>query len=238
MAALLLAGAALAQAPDQKQGLPRDLVRPAPDRVISDSVISVEDIVERIMSFDKNKDGKITKDELPERMQFLIELGDAGKGGALDRDQVRKLVTARANNGPGFGGGFATGGFGPGGPGGFRTSGTVVGPGPGPGPGFGPRPGPGGRPGVIEGVVDDLKLPGKKKDQAMAVVKAHHDNVKKLIDQAHAELLQKMKAILSEEELQDFVAALDRPRVDNFIIGVGPPDGPTGGKRKIDPPQK
>jgi hypothetical protein len=101
MAALLLAGAALAQAPDQKQGLPRDLVRPAPDRVISDSVISVEDIVERIMSFDKNKDGKITKDELPERMQFLIELGDAGKGGALDRDQVRKLVTARAGSAPG-----------------------------------------------------------------------------------------------------------------------------------------
>jgi hypothetical protein len=217
-AALLLAGASAAEPPDPKQEPPRELVRPAP--------ISVDDIVERIMAFDKNKDGKITKDELPERMQFLIELGDANKDGALDKDEIRKLVTSRA---------AAPGGFGVGG---FQVrAGPGPGPvtfGPGPGPGFGPGPGPS----VLEGVVDDLKLPGRKKDQATAAVKAHQENVRRLMDEARADLLEKMKEILSEEELQDFKAALDRPRGGTTFIGPTPPDGPTrpgGLERRTDP---
>ena len=63
----------------------------------------------------------------------------------------------------------------------------------------------------IESVVDDLKLPSKKTDQALGVVKAHQQIVRKLLEQARAELLQKMKEILSEEEFKDFKAALDRP---------------------------
>jgi hypothetical protein len=85
--------------------------------------------------------------------------------------------------------------------------------------GFGLGPGPG----AIEGVVDDLKLSGKKKDQAMAAAKAHQEKVRKLMDQARAQLLQKMKEILSEEEFKDFTAALDRPRGGTFIVG---PPGP------------
>ena len=67
--------------------------------------LSADDIVERIMSFDKNKDGKVTKDELPERMQNLIEKGDTNKDGALDRDEIKKMATdlARDQGFPGFG---------------------------------------------------------------------------------------------------------------------------------------
>jgi hypothetical protein len=221
-AALVLAGAAVAQPPDPGQGPPREFVQPAP--------VSVDDIVERIMAFDKNKDGKVTRDELPERMHHLIAQGDTNKDGALDRDEIKKLVTTRAAA--------------PGGPGaiGFGVGGGLrVGPGPGrPGPittaaapgRFGVRGdlrfGPG--PGAVEGVVDDLKLSGKKKDQAMAAVKAHQENVRKLMDQARAELLQKMKEILSAEELEDFKAALDRPR-GGTVISVGPPDAPRPGGR-------
>src|SRR5262249_56541676 len=96
-------------------------------------------------------------------------------------------------------------------------------------------------PGAIEGVVEDLKLSGKQKDQALAAVKAHEENVRKLMDQARAELLEKMKEILSEEEFQDFKAALDRPRAGTTIINVGPPDAPRPGdveRRRIDQPQK
>jgi hypothetical protein len=209
-AALTLAGAGVAQTSDQKQGPPRGLVRPAP--------ISVDDIVERIMAFDKNKDGKVSKGELPERMHHLIALGDTSKDGALDKDEIKKLATKLAAAQGGFGGrggGFRVGA----GPGaiGFR-----VGAGPGPGAigfraGFGPGPGPG----AIEGVVDDLKLSAKKKAQAMAAVKAHQENVRKLMDQARAQLLQKVKKILSEEEFKDFKAALDRPRA--VTVFVGPP---------------
>jgi hypothetical protein len=221
MAALVLAAAAVGQPPDRKLGPPGELARPAP--------IQVDDIVERIMSFDKNKDGKVTKDELPERMQFLVELGDTNKDGALDRDEIKKLVTTRATTPGGFGAdGFGTGGFARGE---FRQGGFKVGPGPGPGPG------PGARLGVVEGVVDDLKLSTKKKDLALAAVKAHQESVRKLMDQAHAELLQKMKTILSEEELKDFIAALDRPR-SGVVINDGPLDAPKGGARKPDQPRK
>src|SRR5215471_16588756 len=88
MAALVLVGAAVAQPPGQRHGPGPGLVRPAP--------ISVDDIVERIMAFDKNKDGKVTRDELPERMHHLIALGDTNKDGALDRDEIKKLATTRA----------------------------------------------------------------------------------------------------------------------------------------------
>ena len=214
MAALVLMGASLAQPADQKKETPQEFVQPAR--------ISVDDVVERIMAFDKNKDGKVSKDELPERMHDLITRGDTNKDGALDRDEIRRLATAP--------GGLVTrGGFGFG----------IEGPGPGvPGP-LGPGPGVPGSAGIA-GVVDDLKLSGKKKDQALAAVKAHEENVRKLMDQSRAELLQKMKEILSKEEWKDLKAALDRPRGGTIVIDVGPPDAPRPGdvERKIDQLQK
>jgi hypothetical protein len=201
IAVLVLAEATFAQPPDPKEGPPRG-VGPS-------ARISVDDIVERIMAFDKNKDGKITKDELPERMHHLIEMGDTNKDGALDKDEIRALAAKLEKEG--FGGRDAL----------FGTiiDRDAIGPGPGPGGLRIGGPGPGAS--VVEGVVDDLKLSAKKKDQAVAAVKAHQENVRKLMDQARAELLEKMKEILSEEELKDFNAALDRPR-GVTTINVGP----------------
>jgi hypothetical protein len=117
----------------------------------------------------------------------------------------------------GFGGGPVAFGGGPGSDGGLVAA----------GPGFG----------ALEGVVDDLKLAGKKKDQAVAAVKAHQENVRKALDQARGQLLQKMKEILSEEELKDFEAALGRPRGGTIFLG---PDGPRLGdfERRIEQLQK
>jgi len=66
------------------------------------------------MSFDKNKDGKVSKDELPERMQSIITRGDTDKDGAISRDELVKVAAS-------FGGGRGRdgeGGPGPGRPGG------------------------------------------------------------------------------------------------------------------------
>lgn len=92
--------------------------------------VSTDDLVERLMSYDKNGDGKITRDELPERMHALIEQGDRNGDGALDREEIKRLVERSQPFGPPRGG--------PGGPGG----GPPRGPG---GPGGPPR-GPGGPP--------------------------------------------------------------------------------------------
>src|SRR5262245_4645612 len=182
MALLAFTGTGVSQPPLPKDGLPRFAGPPG-----QLGRLSVDDIVERIMSFDKNKDGKVTKDELPERMHFLIERGDTNKDGALDRDEIKKLATALAAGPGGFGGGgfgggvtVGPGGPGPGIPGGFGVGGFAQGGAFGP---LGTGPGPLGL-GRAEEVVDDLKLTGKKKDEAKAAVKAHQENVRKLMDQA------------------------------------------------------
>jgi hypothetical protein len=168
---------------------------------------SVDEVVERIMALDKNKDGKVTKDELPERMQGLIARGDTNKDGALDQDEVRKLAATLARDGAAFGlGGRGRRG---GGPGGFGGRGGFGG-GFGPGTGFGP--GPGFRPGAAaaERALDDLKLTGQKKEKAEAAVQAHREKVRTLMDLPRAELVLKMQEFLSEPELKQFQEALGR----------------------------
>src|SRR5262249_38542181 len=147
----------------------------------------VDDVVERIMSFDKNKDGKVTRDELPERMHYLIEQGDTNKDGALDRDEIRTLATR----------------LGPAAPAKFGERYMVA------GPVAVARD-------AIEGV-EVLKLSGKKKEQALAAAKAHEENVRKLMEQARADLHAKLKEILSPEELKEFQAALDRQKATDRL---------------------
>jgi hypothetical protein len=83
---------------------------------------------------------------------------------------------------------------------------------------------------AIERAVEDLRLSGGKKEQALAAVKAHKENLRKLMERARAELIEKMRGVLSEEELNDFKAAMDRPRRDTIFIG-SPTDAPPGGRR-------
>jgi Ca2+-binding EF-hand superfamily protein len=54
-----------------------------------------DDMVQTLMAFDKNKDGKISKDELPERMQGLLDRGDTNHDGFLTPDEIRKLAASQ-----------------------------------------------------------------------------------------------------------------------------------------------
>ena len=198
--------------------------------------LTADQIVERIMSFDKNKDGKLTKDELPERMHFLIEQGDTNKDGALDKEEVKKLAAKFEKEGfPAAFRGLGTNGRGgPAGPGnrGGNGAGNRGGDGQGnrgpAGPGAdGFRGAQGGARGV-ERAVDGLNLSGQKKEKAEAILKAHEETVRKLHDLAQADLLQKMKGVLSEQEFKSFQEALDRQPGP----GAG---GQRGGNRGGDP---
>jgi hypothetical protein len=49
------------------------------------------EFLDRIMSFDEDKDGKLSRKEIPERMQRMLDRGDANKDGALDREELKKM---------------------------------------------------------------------------------------------------------------------------------------------------
>jgi Spy/CpxP family protein refolding chaperone len=182
--------------------------------------VSVEEVIDRIMSFDKNKDGKVTKDELPERLYYLLEMGDTNKDGALDKEEVKKLADRLQRDNP------------PRGPGAPPPPGRD-----GPPP---PPPGPGGP----ERVLEELRLSDKQKDQAHKILEAHHEEMRKLRDK----LLKEMKEVLDKDQFERFKEAMERtppppprgpgapPPPDRRPNGPPPPPpgGPGGLERAID----
>lgn len=54
--------------------------------------IDVEDLVNRLMRFDRNRDGRVGIDEVPERMQALIRRGDTDGDDAVDRAEARVIL--------------------------------------------------------------------------------------------------------------------------------------------------
>jgi hypothetical protein len=60
----------------------------------TDVRVSPDQIVARLMTFDRNGDGKVATAELSERMQVIVPRGDTSGDGALDDSELRAL-TAR-----------------------------------------------------------------------------------------------------------------------------------------------
>jgi len=57
--------------------------------------------VERLMSNDKNGDGKVTKEELPDPMQPMLERADTNKDGAIDKTEADERFMSNDKNGDG-----------------------------------------------------------------------------------------------------------------------------------------
>ncbi|WP_240907055.1 EF-hand domain-containing protein [Paludisphaera rhizosphaerae] len=93
------------------------------------------DLVKRMMAFDKNADGKLTKEEISDdRLLNLFARADADKDGSVTPAELTKLAEAEHSDHPDFD-------FGPppGGPGGRRGPRPPGGPGGGPPPPAPPR---------------------------------------------------------------------------------------------------
>ena len=55
-----------------------------------------DEIVTELLAFDRNGDGQLSRDEVPERMQGLFARGDANQDGVLSRDELRQLAVAQS----------------------------------------------------------------------------------------------------------------------------------------------
>src|SRR5258706_11418513 len=90
-------------------------------------------VVTRMMAFDKNHDGKLTKEEVTDqRLHRLFDRADANSDGIVTREELAALaMSVEGEAGPGGGGtgGGRDGRNGPGGPGGGPGGGGQGGPG-------------------------------------------------------------------------------------------------------------
>ena len=57
---------------------------------------TADELLALLMSFDKNKDGKLSQAEVPERQRGLFERGDVDKNGVLDAAELRKVTADQA----------------------------------------------------------------------------------------------------------------------------------------------
>jgi cytochrome c peroxidase len=139
---------------------------PAPPAQPSDPV------TERLLSFDSNADHRISRHELPERMQGLVARGDRNADAALDSNEIRDLVSTAWSERT-------------------RVSSRTQ-----PSEGW-------------PGVIRDLKLAPAKQARALAIV-----NTPKLArsvnDPTGGALYGQMRALLDDEEYENFVAAAAR----------------------------
>jgi hypothetical protein len=192
----------------------------APDKDKKD--YSNAPLVVRMMAFDKNKDGKLTKDEVTDpRLHALFDRADANKDGVVTKEELMALA-AREDEGPA--GGPGAGPRGPGGPGGFGPGGPggLGGPG-GPG-GFGP----GGR-GGPRGFGGAPPRPGQVLPPFLQERLNLSADQKKQLEQLQKEVDDQLGKILTEEQKQ---------QLKEMQRGFGRgPGGPPPGGRPERPPQ-
>jgi EF hand len=145
---------------------------------------AVDAFVTRLMAFDKNKDGKLTRDEITdERLLRTFDRADVNKDGMVTKDELTALATKllaedESNGSSRRGFGFPGGPGGPGGPG-FG------------GPGFGGPP----RPGQIlpNFLQDELHLTAEQRDQIAALQKEVDEKLDKVLTDAQKQQLKEMR---------------------------------------------
>ena len=167
LAPLVFSAAAVAQT--------RVVANNTPEAVLAK--VSPDDVVSRLLSFDRDHDGKIAKSELAERMQPMLARADANRDGALDAAEIRAIASAPpepVGQGRSGGGGFPIRSYG------FADDTS-----------FSSR-------NHIDGAIEDLKLAAGTKERALAIAKAYVDGIEA---EAEADLVKDLSGVVAPEQL-------------------------------------
>jgi cytochrome c peroxidase len=133
--------------------------------------VSADVVIKRVVSFDRDGNRRISREELPERMQGLVARGDRNADAALDLDEIGALVNVAAS----------------------ETTRVAV----------RPQPSEG-----LPGVVKDLRLAPDKQARALAIVGPL--TLLPHVRGTSGDVYEQMKALLDDEEYENFLAAAER----------------------------
>ena len=170
--------------------VPFDPTRPTTMGMVTvNTLVTPEIVVARLMTFDRDKDGRVTKSELPERMQNLLA-GDVSGDNALDSAEIRALARPAPPSPPMAAAATVPGSRGGGG-GGYTFGDQVS---------LSTRL-------HVEGALDDLRLDAPTRARALDIVRPF---MNRLEADATAELLKELEGVMPPNRLETFRKLLDR----------------------------
>ena len=163
-------------------------------------------VIARLMTFDRDSDGRLVRSELPERMQNLL-VADSSGDQALDRDEILAMAKPAP---PAPVAAATVTGFRGGGGGGYTFGDQVS---------LSTRP-------HVEGALDDLRLTPIQQQQALAIVRPFMDALEA---DAEAVLVKELEDLIGENQLRNFTAMLERQMSGSNVpvMMVRRPDGST-----------
>jgi hypothetical protein len=179
---------------------------PGPGQVMYSQSATGGDLVTRMMEFDKDKDGKLTKEEVTDkRLHRLFARSDANNDGTVTKEELAKLAAKEESNSRGRSFGFGPPG---GGPGGFMM--------------MPPRPGE-----ILPPMAQQrLRLTPEQKAKLAAIQKEVDERLEKILSDEQKKQLQEMR----QRVPRGFGPRGDGPPGGFGPGGAGPPGDETRGE--------
>ena len=198
-AALLLLISSAVTASAQDLPTARNLSLTIAGSTLLESRVTPDQMIARLMVFDRNGDGKVATAELSERMQVIVARGDTSGDGTLDDSELRALTARRLQFGALAGPNVQTGGY-----------------------SFGDTVGALSTRSHIHNTIEDLRLAPQTSEEAWRIAALFVDQLE---NTARVRLRTAMAPMLTEQRLDEFELNAFTQGTGGRAIRLTSPDG-------------